>query len=204
MTRVQFRSLAAFPKALLVGAFMFAAACSTPTAPPPEFQSAPVEGTYVIGAADVIRISVWKNVELNIDAPVRPDGKISVPLIDDVQAAGLTTLELKEVVTAELNEYISNPDVTVIVLNTGSKRVSVVGEVLRPGPVAMASQMRVLDAISVASGFGPFADRSDIRVIRFVDGVEHEYVFDYDAYIEGAAPGTNIILHPGDTIVVAD
>ena len=204
MTRDRFSSLAALPKALIGGALLFVVACSTPTAPPPEFQSAPVEGTYVIGAADVVRVSVWKNVELNVDVPVRPDGKISVPLIDDVQAAGLTTLELKEVISAELTEYISNPDVTVIILNTGSKRVSVVGEVLRPGPVAMASQLRVLDAISVASGFGPFADRSDIRIIRFIDGVEHEYVFDYDAYIAGKAPGTNIILHPGDTIVVAD
>ena len=182
----------------------FAAACSTPAPPPAEFQSRPVEGTYVIGSADQIRVSVWKNPELSVDVPVRPDGKISVPLLDDVQAAGLTAKELKEVITTELTEYVANPDVTVIVLQTGSKRVSVVGEVVRPGPVGMASELRVLDALSVAGGFAPFADRGDIRVFRIVDGVEREYRFDYDAFIAGRAPGTNIILHPGDTIVVAD
>lgn len=198
MTRDRIRFALAFATLSLAGA------CASPQAPPPEFQSAPVEGTYVIGAADTIRVSVWKNIEINTDAPVRPDGKISVPLIDDVQAAGLTAQELKEVITTQLSEYISNPDVTVIVLQTFSKRVSVVGEVLRPGPVAMASQLRLLDVISVAGGFGPFADRTDVQVIRFVDGTEHEYRFNYDAYVAGDAPGTNIILHPGDTIVVRD
>ena len=182
----------------------FALACASPTPPPPEFQSRPVEGTYVIGSADQIRISVWKNPELSVDVPVRPDGKISVPLLDDVQAAGLTAKELKEVITTELTEYVSNPDVTVIVMQTLSKRVSVVGEVPRPGPVPMASELRVLDVISVAGGFTPFADKRDIRIIRVVDGEEREYRFDYDAYISGAASGTNIILHPGDTVVVPD
>lgn len=183
---------------------LFATACSGPPPPPPEFQSKPLEGVYRIGPSDIVRVLVWKNPELSVDVPVRPDGKISVPLLDDVQAAGLTTEELKGVITIELNEYITAPDVTVVVLNALSKRIFVVGQVLRSGPIPMANEMRVLEVLSVAGGFGPFADRSDVRVLRVVEGEERVYRFDYDAFMAGNAPGTNIVLHPGDTIVVPD
>ena len=174
--------------------------------PPPsgDFEAKPTDGIYRIGPGDVIRISVWKNPELSGDVPVRPDGKISVALLDDVEADGLTTEELKDVIATELTEYISNPDVTVVVINAVSKRIFVLGEVMRSGPVPMHTELRVLDAISIAGGFSVFADRGDIRVIRSTSGVEQEYRFDYDAYLTGRAPGTNIVLQPGDTIVVND
>ncbi len=195
-----FRSRATFAA---LSALLWAAACASP-APDPEFRSEPGEQTYLIGAGDVLRISVWKNPELAADVPVRPDGMISVALLDDIRADGLTALELKAVISTELAEFISNPDVTVVVLQTTSKRVFVLGEVKQSGPVPLSSELRVLDVISIAGGFNPFADRGDIRVIRLTNGVEREYRFDYDAYLSGSAAGTNIVLQAGDTIVVTD
>ncbi len=200
--RIHFRMGPTFVALALVA--LAGSACTGPPMPPAEFQTKPVDGVYRIGSGDVVRVSVWKNPELSADVPVRPDGMISVALLDDVQADGLTTEELKAVITTELNEFITNPDVTVVVLTTGSKRVFVVGEVARPGPVPMGAELRVLDVISFAGGFGPFADESDIRVLRTIEGVEHEYHFDYGSFLGGSAPGTNIILQPGDTVVVPD
>jgi polysaccharide export outer membrane protein len=159
---------------------------------------------YVIGAGDMLTIRVWKSPELSVDVAVRPDGKISVPLLDDVQAEGFTALELKEVITRDLGEYVSNPDVTVVVEAIGSKFVFVLGEVGRPGPIPLGKEVRVLDAISTAGGFGPFADKKRVKVIRRQGGAEVEYRFNYDAYVAGKAPGTNMLLFPNDTIVVPD
>ena len=170
-----------------------------PPEPPPMDQE-----EYVIGAADVLVVRVWKNPELSAEVTVRPDGKISVPLLDDIHAVGLTALELKEVITRELAEYVSNPDVTVVVRDVGSKYIFVLGEVARSGPVGAGREVRVLDAIATAGGFGPFADKKRVKIIRRQDGVEVEYRFNYDAYVAGKAPGTNLLLVPGDTIVVPD
>jgi polysaccharide export outer membrane protein len=116
----------------------------------------------------------------------------------------MTAQELKDVITRELEEYISHPDVTVIVAQTGSKRVYVLGEVVRSGPIGLTTQMRITDAISVAGGFGPFADKGDVKLIRRTPDGEQEFEFNYDAYVAGRAPGTNLVLLPGDTIVVPD
>jgi polysaccharide export outer membrane protein len=146
---------------------------------------------------------VWKNQELSVEVPVRPDGMISVPLVNDVKAAGFTTEQLKQEIATRLSEFITNPDVTVVVLRADSKRVFVLGEVTHPGPIPLASQLYVLDAITAAGGFTPFADENEIRIIRrAADGQELEFEFDYKAYVRGRAAGTNIALQPGDTIVV--
>jgi polysaccharide export outer membrane protein len=180
-----------------------ALACASPAPPPPEFEAMPKEGAYVIGAADRLRIDVWQNDKVSLgDVPVRPDGKITLPLLDDVQAAGLTTDELKAVLTQELSEFIQNPTVTVVVLAPLSKRAYVLGEVRNPGPIPLSAETRVLDAITVAGGFSPFAKKSSVRVLRYVDGRELEYRFDYDAYVDGDAPGTNVVLRPSDTVLV--
>ena len=158
---------------------------------------------YVIGAGDRLTIRVWKNMELSVSVPVRPDGKISVPLLDDVQAEGFTAIELKEVITRDLSEYVTNPDVTVVVEQI-NKVVYMLGEVGRQGPISLGSDLRVTDAISAAGGFGTFANKDQVKVIRRSENGEVEYRFDYDAYIAGKAPGTNLLLVPGDTIVVPD
>jgi polysaccharide export outer membrane protein len=177
--------------------------CRSPQPPPPEFEAAPKEGVYIIGPADRLRIDVWQNDKLSLsDVPVRPDGKITVPLVDDIAAAGLTTDELKAALTEKLADYVQSPTVTVVVLSPLSKRAYVLGEVRNAGPISLGTDMSVLDAITAAGGFTAFAKKSQVRVLRRIDGKELDYVFNYDAFVSGRAPGTNVLLHPGDTVLV--
>jgi len=178
-------------------------ACAGPQPPSAEFEAAPKEGVYVIGTGDRLRIDVWQNDKLSLaEIPVRPDGKITMPLVDDVQASGLTTDELKAVLTQELAEFIENPTVTVALLAPLSKRAFVLGEVRSPGVISLGAEMRVLEAITSVGGFSTYANKSAVRVIRYVDGKELDYHFDYDSYVAGRAPGTNVVLRPGDTVLV--
>jgi polysaccharide export outer membrane protein len=161
--------------------------------------------TYRIGVTDVLRISVWKNPELEVVVPVRPDGKISFPLLDDIQAEGLRVMELKEILTRELAEYITAPDVTVIVLEMNSQFVSIMGAVPGNTRIPITRDLRVLEAIAQAGGFTTFADKKNIRIVRRGSGGEEvEYRFDYNAYIKGKAPGTNIVLQHGDMVIVPE
>jgi polysaccharide export outer membrane protein len=186
------------------------AGCATralPLPPPPDPD--PMDrDAYVIGPADVLSIRVWKNPELSVDrVPVRPDGRITFPLLDDVQAGGLAPLELKQVLTRGLSSYITiaEPDVTVVVVEVNSKRVFVVGEVARPKTLPLSQDLRVLDAITLSGGFNPYANKRSVKVLRRTkDGDVIEYRFDFDAFVAGDAPGSNLVLHPGDTIVVPD
>jgi polysaccharide export outer membrane protein len=171
--------------------------------PPPEPHPMELD-EYVIGPADVLRITVWKNPELSGVMPVRPDGKISIALLDDVQAAGLTPLELKEVITESLREYVADPDVTIVLEQVASPQVFVLGEVARQGPIPLTRNLRVLDALSISGGFSVFADRNDVRVIRRTAEGSVEYHFDYGAYLDGKAHESNLLLRNGDTIVVPD
>jgi len=192
--------------AIATGALLFVLACAgrAPSPPPPELSGDEREA-YAIGVTDVLLISVWRNPELTVEVPVRTDGMISVPLIDDVPAEGLTPQELKEVITREMAEFVAAPDVTVIIRQMNSRYVSVIGEVAVTTRVPLTRNLRVLEVIAQVGGFTPFADRDDIRIVRRQsDGTEIEYRFDYDAYIKGSAPGTNIVLQPGDTIIVTD
>jgi polysaccharide export outer membrane protein len=185
----------------VLSALLLAAACTTARSTPP-LAEAPVEGAYRFGEGDQIAVRVWKNPELSVEVPVRPDGMISVPLLNDVQAAGATADELKTAIAGKLEEFITAPQVTVILMQS-AKRAYVQGEVARPGPVSLATPVSVLDAITASGGFTPFADKDDIRVIRRDgNGGEVEFPFDYTAYVAGRAPGTNLILQPGDMVVV--
>ena len=189
---------------LALGLAIFAAACAAPTAPPPPEPEAGTREEYVIGIPDVLRIVVWRNPELSVEVPVRRDGKISVPLVDDVQAEGLTPHELKEVLTEALAAYVTAPDVTVIVQQTNSHTVTVVGGVARSGQIPLTRQMRVLEAIATMGGFSAWAQRDSIRIIRKVGNESIEYGFSFGAYAAGKAPDSNMILHPGDTVVVPE
>lgn len=194
----------AVPQLFVLVTAAFLVACSHGAPPPPD--SGPMDrAEYVIGPADVLRIQVWKQPELSVDVPVRPDGKITVPLANDVQAAGLTTNEVRDVIIKALTDFVAAPDVTVIVREIRSKNIQVVGEVLRPQTVSLATDMRALDAIAVAGGFSPYADTSDVRILRpNPDGSVIEYRFNYNAFLRGKHPEANQRLHPGDTIVVPD
>ena len=186
---------------LLAAAF----ACSSPpVSPPPPEPVAGDRAPYVIGVTDQLQIVVWKNAELSVAAVVRADGMISVPLLDDVRAEGLTPNELKEVITAELAEYISNPDVTVVVTKMNSNVASVMGAVGRSGTVPLRRDTRVLEAIAIMGGFNAFAKRNKVRIMRPTELGVVEYRFDYDAFLDGKAPHSNLVLKAGDTVVVPE
>ena len=178
--------------------------CARPAAESPPDEQLGLRVPYVIGIPDILRITVWKNPELSVEVPVRSDGKISVPLLDDIQAEGLTPAELKEVISGKLAEYISSPSVTVIVLQANSQVVTVVGGVLRAGTLPLNRQMRVLEVIAAVGGFNTWANRSDIRILRPTPGGLVSYRFNYSAYVAGKEPDSNILVEPGDTIVIPE
>lgn len=160
------------------------------------------DSTYVIGPEDVLDVKVWKETDVSRTVPVRPDGKISLPLLNDVQAAGLEPMQLQAVITEGLKKFISDPQVTVIVMQINSRRIYVLGEVARPGAFPMIPNMTVLQALSTAGGFAQFAKLSAIYVLRSENGRQMTYPFNYKDVVRGQRPEQNIILKPGDTIVV--
>lgn len=183
---------------------VFAFGCSGAGAPPPPEPAPGERQAYVIGIPDLLKVVVWRNPELSVEVLVRRDGKISVPLVDDVQAEGLTPEELKEVLTEALAEYVTAPDVTVIVQQINSHTVTVVGGVARSGQIPLVRQMRVLDAIATLGGFTVFAKKNQIKIIRQNGNETIEYVFNFGAFSSGKAPASNLLLQPGDTVVVPE
>src|SRR5947207_8701185 len=136
--------------------------------------------SYKIGPQDVLRIDVWKEAEISRSVPVRPDGKISLPLLNDVQAAGLTAMELANTITEGLKKYINNPQVTVSISEINSRRVYVTGEVTRPGAFPLLPNMTVLQAVTSAGGFTQFARTKKIYVLRTETGKQVKYPFNYN------------------------
>jgi len=157
---------------------------------------------YVIGSEDVLKISVWKETELTNTVTVRPDGKISVALLGDVQAAGLTPMQLANHITDELRQYISDPRVTVVVNTVNSRKIFILGEVLHTGSYNLMPQMTVLQALSSAGGFSQWADLKGIYVLRTENGKQTKLKFNYRQVIKGHNVSQNVALKPGDTIVV--
>jgi polysaccharide export outer membrane protein len=164
--------------------------------------AAPATSTdYVIGADDTLHIWVWKEPDLSETLPVRPDGKISMPLLNDVMAAGLTPLQLKETITEMLKKYIADPRVTVVVTAMNSRRIFVTGEVAHTGPMALLPHMTVLQALAQA-GFTQFANLKAIYLLRTENGKQEKLPFNYKEVVKGNRPEQNIVLKPGDTVVV--
>ena len=156
---------------------------------------------YVIGPDDTLQISVWKEPDLSEILPVRPDGKISIPLVNDIRAAGMTPLQLKDSITEKLKTYISDPRVTVVVTAMNSQRVFVTDEVQRSGPIQLPPNMTVLQALS-QTGFTQFANLKAIYLLRTQDGRQEKLPFNYKEVVKGNHPEQNIALKPGDTLVV--
>jgi len=163
---------------------------------------ATTDAGYKIGPQDVLRIDVWKEAEISRSVPVRPDGKISLPLLNDVQAAGLTAMELANVISEGLKKFINSPQVTVSVSEINSRRVYVTGEVTRPGAFPLLPNMNVLQALTSAGGFTQFARTKSIYVLRTEGGKQVKHPFNYKDVVNGKKPEDNITLQPGDTIVV--
>lgn len=156
---------------------------------------------YVIGPEDVLHIAVWKEGDLTATLPVRPDGKISLPLINDVQAAGLTPMQLADSLTEKLKKYVATPRVTVVVTAINSKRIYLVGEVGHAGPIPMLPNMTVLQALSSA-GMTQFANTKKIYLMRSEGGKQVKMPVNYKKLVKGEQMEQNYLLKPGDTIVV--
>jgi polysaccharide biosynthesis/export protein len=156
---------------------------------------------YVIGADDVLLVSVWKEPDLTTTLPVRPDGNISLPLLNDVAAAGLSPTQLAASITEKLKKFVADPRVTVVVTQINSQRIYVMGEVQHTGAIQLLPNMTVLQALADA-GFTQFANTKGIYVLRAENGRQQKIPVNYKRLLKGQAIDQNIILKPGDTIVV--
>jgi polysaccharide biosynthesis/export protein len=160
------------------------------------------DADYKIGPQDVIRIDVWKEPDISRTIPVRPDGKISLPLLNDVQAAGLTAVQLGNSIHDGLTKFLTSPQVTVSVVEINSRRVYLTGEVNRAGAVPLLPNMTVLQALASGGGFTQFARLKNIYVLRNENGTQVKHPFDYKAVRNGKNQEQNILLEPGDVIVI--
>jgi polysaccharide biosynthesis/export protein len=157
--------------------------------------------SYVIGLSDVITVTVFKEPTLSGGLLVRPDGMISMPLLGDIKASGKTPMALADEIATKLKKYIQDPNVTVVLGQMNSKRVYLMGEIGKTGPIEMTPGMTLLEAIATAGGLGPYANAKKIYILRNEDGKQQKIPVQYKKALRGY--GTlNLILHPGDTIVV--
>lgn len=157
---------------------------------------------YVIGSEDVLYIHVWKEETLSKTVSVRMDGMISMPLVDEIQAAGITPLQLKEKLTEKLKDFVEAPNVTVIVMEANSFKVYVSGQVKSPGVLRLRSETSLAQAISLVGGFSDWANQSRIIIIRKEKGQEKRFTVNYKKIVKGQDLSLNILLKPGDTIIV--
>jgi len=161
------------------------------------------DDAYVIGANDVLAINVWKEPDISRSVPVRSDGKISLALVGEIQASGQTPLQLEQEIAKRLASYISEPEVTVIVTDSKSQKINILGMIARPGTYLLTSSTTVLDAIAMAGGFKDFAKQKSIYILRKApDGGEKRIPFNYKDVIKGKNSEQNIRLLAGDTVVV--
>jgi polysaccharide export outer membrane protein len=158
---------------------------------------------YRIGAGDVLQISVWKEPEASVGSTVvRPDGKVTLPLLKEVDLVGLTPKQAEKLITERLTKFIPEADVTVIVSGINSKKVYMVGAVKKEGPIPYTYRMTVMQAISEAGGLSDYAKRKKIYILRTQNGKEYKLPFDYEAVLRGERMELNVPLLPGDTLVV--
>ena len=187
-------------------AFTPLAFCQDAKTPAPAKQLPPEAGVdsekYIIGPEDVLYIHVWREEALTRTVPVRMDGKISMPLIEEIHAAGLTPLQLKDLLSQKLKQFIENPVVSVTVMEANSFRVYVTGQVRNPGVFRLRMETTILQMISLAGGFTDLADQKNVTVIRKENDADKRIVVNYKSIISGEALSSNIFLKSGDTILV--
>jgi polysaccharide export outer membrane protein len=157
---------------------------------------------YVIGPEDMLSVVFWRDKELSADVVVRPDGKISLPLLNDIPAAGYTPEQLADVLVKAATKYIADPTATVIVKEIRSRKVYVLGEVGKPGSVPLIGEMNVLQLIATVGGLLEYADKENITIVRVENGKEQRFKFNYKDVVKGKKTEQNILLKPGDTVVV--
>lgn len=170
---------------------------------PANLPSVPVDANYVIGADDVLAVDVWHEKELSRTLSVRPDGKISLPFIGELKVAGQTPLQLQDTITDRLKAYLAHPQVTVMVQETRSQKINVVGEVQKPGEFVFGHPITILDAIALAGGLRDFAKAKKMYVIRTApDGSQQRLRVNYKDVVRGKRPAENLTLQSHDTVVV--
>jgi polysaccharide export outer membrane protein len=197
---------------LLITAAMVLSGCARfdpfalpPSSPPPPTAESLAGREYRIGVPDLLELTVWQHPDVSGPLLVRLDGKVSVPLLGDVRAEGLTPVELAKQIRSGLREFIAKPRVDIAVVEMRSQVVSVIGGgIEREGQVELQRNTRLIEAIAAMGGLTPFAKRRRIRVLRQTPTGHVEYRFDYEAFIRGEAPDSNLLLEPGDTIIVPD
>jgi polysaccharide biosynthesis/export protein len=160
------------------------------------------DDSFIIGNDDLLAVDVWKEPGITRTIPVRSDGKISLPLVGEVQAAGLTPAKLEQDIAGKLKNYISEPEVTVIVQQVNSQKFNILGQVVKPGSYVIANSPTVLDAIALAGGFRDFAKKKSIYVLRHGPSGELRLPFNYKDVSQGKNMAQNVKLEPGDTIIV--
>ena len=168
----------------------------------PQGEIAADSNQYVIGPEDVLYIHTWKEEALSRTVPVRMDGKISIPLVNEVQAAGLTPLQLRDILIQKFRKYIDNPNISVIVMEANSFKVYISGEVKTPGVYRLRSETSVLQLIPMAGGFTDWANKKKILIIRIENGKEKRIKVNYKKIVEGKEPISDSILKAGDTVIV--
>lgn len=171
-------------------------------APPGQPEGITPPADYVIGAEDVLNIVVWREKELSAEVTVRPDGMVTLPLLNDVQAAGLTPDQLRQQITTAAAKFVADPTVTVIVRTINSRKVYIMGEVRSPGPYPLTAPMTVLQLIARAGGLSEYADSGDIGVVRTERGRTVRLKFNYKDVARGRKIEQNVLLKPGDTVIV--
>ena len=178
---------------------------TTPSAPRPSAAGGvPVGADFTIGPEDVLGVVFWRDQDMSQDVTVRPDGMITLPLIRDIKAAGLKPNELADRIQEAAKEYIAEPAVTVVVRQMNSRKVFITGEVFKPGAYPLASSMTVMQLIAVAGGLTEFADGKKISVMRVEGGESRTYEFNYKDVARGKKREQNLVLKPGDTVVVPE
>jgi polysaccharide export outer membrane protein len=162
----------------------------------------PVPADYVIGAEDILTVVFWREKDLSSDVVVRPDGRISLPVLQDVHAAGLTPEQLRDSLTKTAERFVEDPNVTVIVKEINSRRVYITGQVAKPGPYNVTSPLTVVQLIAFAGGLLEYADGKNVRIMRTENATPMSYKFNYKEVTEGKNLKQNIQLRPGDTVIV--
>ena len=174
-----------------------------PASPQSDAKITAHDDSFVLGTDDVLAISVWKEPELTKSIPVRSDGKISLPLVGEVTAAGRTPLQLEREITEKLKGFITTPEVTVIVEKVNSRKYNILGEVAKPGSYMLTADTTIMDAIAAAGGFRDFAKKTGVYILRKgPDGHETNLKFNYKEFLKGKNPAQNVKLQPRDTIIV--
>lgn len=191
---------------LVVTALLAALAPQVPkpqTGASPQTPPSPAGKDFVIGVEDGLSIFVWREPDLSVkETTVRPDGKITIPLINDIQAAGLTADQLQQQITEKLKDFIASPSVTVVITKIVSQKVSIVGEVNAPGVYPLGSPMTVLELLARAGGFREYAKKKNITIVRQEGGRTMRFKFNYKDVAEGKNLQQNITLKSGDIVIV--